>query len=70
MANTHPALSTATWQKIRSLMAQGKTFIIRNQYDETKYCSPNASIYNANEMRGWFKFCYEMGDIMTVEEVA
>lgn len=66
----HPALKTKAWQQIRSLMAQGKTFIIRNQYDETKYCSPNASIYNPNEMRGWFKFCYDMGDIMTVEEVA
>ena len=66
----HPALKTKTWKQIRSLMAQGKTFIIRNQYDETKWCSPNGAIYDPKEMRDWFKFCYDMGDHMTVEEVA
>ena len=62
----HPALRTKAWQQIRSLMAEGKTFIIRNQYEETKWCSPNGAIYDINAMRGWFKFCY---DIMTVVEV-
>ena len=65
----HPALKTKVWQQIRSLMAEGKTFIIRNQYEETKWCSPNGPIYDINAMRGWFKFCYDMGDIMTVVEV-
>lgn len=66
----HPALKTKTWQQIRALMAKGKTFIIRNQYGETKYCAPNTTIYGINELRGWFKFCYDLGDIMTIEEVA
>ena len=66
----HPALKSKAWKKIRELMSRGKTFIIRNQYDETKWVSPNAAIYNIDEMRGWFKFCWDMGDIMKVEEVA
>ena len=65
----HQALKTTMWKQIRSLMAQGKTFIIRNQYDETKWISVNGPIYGIDEMRGWFKFCWDMGDIMKVEEV-
>lgn len=65
----HPALKTKTWKLIRSLISQRKSFIIRNQYDETKWVSPNSAIYNIDEMRGWFKFCWDMGDIMKVGEV-
>lgn len=66
----HPALKSKAWKRIRSLMAEGKPFIIRNQYDETKWISPNGPLYNIDEMRSWFKFCWDMGDIMKVEEVA
>ena len=66
----HQALKTTMWKQIRALMAEGKSFVIRNQYDETKWVSPNAAIYDIDEMRGWFKLCWDMGDIMKVEEVA
>lgn len=66
----NPALRTTTWKRIKELLAQRKPFIIRNQYDETKLCVPGTAIYDLHELRGWFKFCYEMGDRMTVEEVA
>ena len=65
----HQALKSKAWKRIRELMAKGKPFIIRNQYDETKWISVNGPMYDIGTMRGWFKFCYDMGDIMIVEEV-
>lgn len=66
----HPALRTDTWKRTKQLLAQRKAFRIRNQYGETKLCTPGTSIYDLHELRSWFKFCHEMGDIMIVEEVA
>ena len=66
----NPALRTDTWKRIKQLLAQRKPFCIRNQYGETKLCVPGTAIYDLHELRSWFKFCHEMGDIMTVEEVA
>lgn len=66
----HPALRTKTWKRIKQLLAQRKQFYIRNEIGEVKVCVPGTPIYDLHELRGWFKFCYEMGDIMTVEEVA
>ena len=64
----HPALKTETWKAILNLTKQHKPFIIQNQYNETKTCTPNTYFYE-HELRGWFKFCYDLGDIMTVSEI-
>lgn len=59
---THIALTTDLYKKAYNALKEGRPFDLINAYGEHKRFTPNTCIYNAKDLRFWFKFAYDMDE--------
>lgn len=58
----HPAIKSELFKLAMQYLKDGVAFVLENEYHEIKDFIPNSAIYNANNLRSFFKLGYDIDE--------